>query len=241
SRSSFALYSTYFLIHRHCLRPRIVRRIVRHDPRPVHPGGPVNDASFRRAIGADKTAAATPAPFFVRFAQTKNQKPKTKNQKPKTKRKYPAAGRISFANCCGFFRPIRSSPKFAKANSIVWMTPNEWPGAWMPLGRVCSIGFGKRGNSWDAGQRGSQGDTSPCIGVRGRSPVKAGAARKKPSRSDGQPACKAGIRHTQPRRCGHINAAQAGLPARIVTKMSLLRGQRKQRPQKRRPEGRLFF
>src|SRR5690606_14803205 len=107
--------------------------------------------------------------------------------------------------------------------------------------RVCSIGFGKRGNSWDAGQRGSQGDTSPCIGVRGRSPVKAGAARKKPSRRDGQPACKAGIRHTQPRRCGHINAAQAGLPARIVTKMSLLRGQRKQRPQKKRPEGRLFF
>src|SRR5690606_451835 len=32
---AFALYSTYFLIHRHCLRPRIVRRIVRHDPRPV--------------------------------------------------------------------------------------------------------------------------------------------------------------------------------------------------------------
>src|SRR5690606_18834750 len=95
--------------------------------------------------------------------------------------------------------------------------------------------------SWDAGQRGSQGDTSPCIGVRGRSPVNAGAARKKPSRRDDQPACKAGIRHTQPRRCGHINAAQAGLPARIVTKMSLLRGQRKQRPQKRRPEGRLFF
>src|SRR5690606_13807924 len=78
--------------------------------------------------------------------------------------------------------------------------------------------------SWDAGQRGSQGDTSPCIGVRGRSPVNAGAARKKPSRSDGQPACKAGIRHTQPRRCGHINAARVGLPARIMTKMSFLRG-----------------
>src|SRR5690606_1758120 len=61
SRSSFALYSTYFLIHRHCRRPRIVRRVVRHDPRPVHPGGPVNAASFRRAIGAVKTAAAPPA------------------------------------------------------------------------------------------------------------------------------------------------------------------------------------
>ena len=58
---AFALYSTYFLIHRHCLRPRIVRRVVRHDPRPVHPGGPVNAASFRRAIGAVKTAAAPPA------------------------------------------------------------------------------------------------------------------------------------------------------------------------------------
>src|SRR5690606_14786125 len=79
SRSSFALYSTYFLIHRHCLRPRIVRRIVRHDPRPVHPGGPVNNASFRRAIGAIQTAAATPAPFLVRFAQPKTQNPKPKN------------------------------------------------------------------------------------------------------------------------------------------------------------------
>src|SRR5690606_35057134 len=47
----------------------------------------------------------------------------------------------------GLFRLIRSSPKFAKANSIVWMTPNEWPGAWMPLGRVCVIGFGKRGSA----------------------------------------------------------------------------------------------
>src|SRR5690606_5739094 len=48
------------------------------------------------------------------------------------------------AQLLGLFRPIRSSPTFGKANSIVWMTPNEWPGAWMPLGRVCSIGFGKR-------------------------------------------------------------------------------------------------
>src|SRR5690554_6686946 len=69
---AFALYSTYFLIHRHCLRPRIVRRVVRHDPRPVRPGGPVNAASFRRAIGADKTAAICiafgvlmPEEFFI--------------------------------------------------------------------------------------------------------------------------------------------------------------------------------
>src|SRR5690606_30728424 len=61
---AFALYSTYFLMHRQCRRPRIVRRVVRHDPRPVHPGGSVNDGSFRRAIGADKTAAATPAKFI---------------------------------------------------------------------------------------------------------------------------------------------------------------------------------
>jgi len=164
---AFALYSTYSLIHRHCLRPRIVRRIVRHDPRPVHPGGPANAASFRRAIGAVKTAAATPAPFLVRFAQ-----PKTQNPKPKTQKFFrPQAAKI-YSGCCGFSRPIRASPKFGKANSIVWMIPNERVGAWMPLGRVCSIGFGKQGKSWYAGQRGSQGDTSPCI-VRGRSPQKA--------------------------------------------------------------------
>src|SRR5690606_8883894 len=76
------------------------------------------------------------------------------------------------------FRPIRFSPKFGKANSIVWMIPNERVGAWMPLGRVCSIGFGKQGKSWDAGQRGSQGDASPCIGARGRSPASAAAQRQ---------------------------------------------------------------
>ena len=74
------------------------------------------------------------------------------------------------SRCC-FFRPIRSSPKFVKANSIVWMIPNERVGAWMPLGRVCVIGFGKQGISWNAGQRGWQGDTSPCIGAQGRSPA----------------------------------------------------------------------
>src|SRR5690606_4542010 len=85
SRSSFALYSTYSLIHRHCLRPRIVRRVVRHDPRPVHPGGPVNDGSFRRAIGADKTAAAAPASFYWARCARKSQKPKAKSQKAKNK------------------------------------------------------------------------------------------------------------------------------------------------------------
>src|SRR5690606_6793505 len=72
---AFALYSTYSLIHRHCLRPRIVRRVVRHDPRPVHPGGPVNDGSSRRAIGAIQIAAATPATFFCALrAKLKKQK-----------------------------------------------------------------------------------------------------------------------------------------------------------------------
>src|SRR5690606_8024344 len=156
---AFALYSTCFLIHRHCLRPRIVRRIVRHDPRPVHPGGPVNDGSFRRAIGADKTVAATPERLSWRATHAK-----TENRKLFR----PQAAKI-LSICCGFSRPIRSSPMVTKANSIVWMIPNERVGAWMPLGRVCSIGFGKRGTSWNAGQRGSQGDTSPCI-VRGRSP-----------------------------------------------------------------------
>src|SRR5690606_38449003 len=165
SRSSFALYSTYFLIHRHCLRPRIVRRVVRHDPRPVHPGGPVNVGSFRRAIGADKTAAATPARFFVRYAQNK-----------KNKRKYPAEGREKMFTLLGSFRPIRSSPTFGKANSIVWMIPNEWPGAWMPLGRVCSIGFAKQGKRWNAGQ-------GVRKGIFPLHPGRGGGAPHKPSRS----------------------------------------------------------
>ncbi len=93
SRSSFALYSTYSLIHRHCRQPRIVRRVVRHDPRPVHPGGPVNDGSFRRAIGADKTVAATPACFLGRAARAKQ----------KNKTKYPAAGRQNALNLLLFF------------------------------------------------------------------------------------------------------------------------------------------
>src|SRR5690606_38069667 len=114
---AFALYSTYFLIHRHCLRPRIVRRVVRHDPRPVHPGGPVNAASSRRAIGAVKTAAATPERLSWACYARKNRKPKPKI--------LPAAGRPKRFRLLRFSRPIRSSPKFAKANSIVWMTPNE--------------------------------------------------------------------------------------------------------------------
>src|SRR5690606_34313682 len=70
SRSSLALNGTCCLIRRHGLRPRIVRRVVRHDPRPVHPGGPVNVGSFRRAIGADKTAAATPVwLYWARYAR----------------------------------------------------------------------------------------------------------------------------------------------------------------------------
>src|SRR5690606_2816041 len=81
-----------------------------------HPGGPVNDGSFRRAIGADKTVAATPATFFC--ALRANQKPK-ENIRPQAV--------VTYSICCGFSRPIRSSPKFAKANSIVWMIPNEWP------------------------------------------------------------------------------------------------------------------
>src|SRR5690606_10110642 len=65
------------------------------------------------------------------------------NRKPKI---LPAFGRYMISNLLRFSRPIRSSPMVTKANSIVWMIPNEWPGAWMPLGRVCLIGFCKRGN-----------------------------------------------------------------------------------------------
>src|SRR5690606_15704872 len=122
SRSSFALYSTYFLIHRHCLRPRIVRRVVRHDPRPVHPGGPVNDGSFRRAIGADKTAAATPASFLCASflcASRKTKEKKIKNKKQKTKNKKqkenirPQAAKKRF-RLLRFSRPIRASPPMKK-------------------------------------------------------------------------------------------------------------------------------
>src|SRR5690606_28303437 len=96
--------------------PRIVRRVVRHDPRPVHPGGPVNDGSFRRAIGADKTVAATPERLSWRatHAKTENRKPKTENRKPKTENRkpktenrkpkiIPAAGRQNPLNLLRFF------------------------------------------------------------------------------------------------------------------------------------------
>src|SRR5690606_16321037 len=170
-----ALYSTYFLIHRHCLRPRIVRRVVRHDPRPVHPGGPANAASFRRAIGADKTAAATPAPFLVRFAppKTQNPKPKTQNPKPKTQKFFrPQAAKI-YSGCCGFSRPIRASPQVKKSGSHARRDAGQ--GSWYRMyltirgrQRIFSARI-----SWNAGQRGSQGDTSPRI-VRGRSSQNAG-------------------------------------------------------------------
>src|SRR5690606_25435252 len=42
----------------------------------------------------------------------------------------------------------RSSPKFAKTNSIVWMTPNEWPGAWtILLEQNCTA------EGWPAGRK----------------------------------------------------------------------------------------
>ena len=151
---AFALYSTYFLIHRHCLQPRIVRRIVRHDPRPVHPGGPVNDASFRRAIGADNNRSGDAGMTLLGALCAQNQ-----NQKRKRKSYRPQAAKFH-QGCCVFFRPIRFSPKFAKANSIVWMTPNERVGAWMPLSRVCSIGFGKRGSA-ETRARGVRKGTPP--------------------------------------------------------------------------------
>src|SRR5690606_33064525 len=73
----------------------------------------------------------------------------------------------------GLFRPIRSSPTFGKANSIVWMTPNEWPGAWMPLGRVCSIGFGKRGSAGTRARGVRKGMPPLALGCRGGAPHQA--------------------------------------------------------------------
>src|SRR5690606_22724463 len=73
--------------------------------------------------------------YFIECAtRTKSQKAK----KPKNYSRPEAAKTLS--GCCGFSRLIRSSPKFAKANSIVWMIPNEWPGAWMPLALGCRGG-----------------------------------------------------------------------------------------------------
>src|SRR5690606_15983522 len=77
-------------------------------------------------------------------------------------------------------QPIRASPKFAKANSIVWMIPNEWPGAWMPLGRVCVIGFGKRG---PAGSR-AEGFARGYLPLQYQRPK---AAKRQPQ---GWPSCK---------------------------------------------------
>src|SRR5690606_40865298 len=73
----------------------------------------------------------------------------------------------------GLFRPIRSSPKFSKANSIVWMIPNEWPGAWMPLGRVCSIGFGKRGSAGTRAREVGKEILLLTLGRRGGAPHQA--------------------------------------------------------------------
>src|SRR5690606_23533594 len=154
-------------------RPRIVRYLLYHDPCPAS----------RRAW--------LPAFFSGGLARLGR-----KNSSNLNRFLRPAAGIIFLAfwlfgfcassapnliwpaQLLGLFRPIRSSPTFGKANSIVWMTPNEWPGAWMPLGRVCSIGFGKRGS---AGTR--------ARGVRKGIPplaIPAAEGRKKPSRSDGQ-------------------------------------------------------
>src|SRR5690606_39406279 len=135
----------------------------RQDPIPVQPGGTVSNGSFRRDIGADKTAAATPEKFIWAGLCTQNQNP----QKKKLLR--PQAAKICSV-CCGLSRPNRASPTFGKANSIVWMTPNEWPGAWMPLGRVCSIGFGKRGSAGTRARGVGKGILPLALGYRGVAP-----------------------------------------------------------------------
>src|SRR5690554_6067250 len=81
----------------------------------------------------------------------------------------PKAAKI-YSGCCGFYRPIRSSPKFGKANSIVWMIPNERVGAWMPLGRVCLIGFGKQGSAGTRARGVRKGIPPLALGYRGVAP-----------------------------------------------------------------------
>ncbi len=115
----------------------------------------------------------------LRAQKTKNQKPKTKNQKPKTKNQKPKTKKFSGhrppkndSGCCGFSRPIRASPPLKKDDSHARRDAGQ--GSWYRMyltirgrQRIFSARI-----SWNAGQRGSQGDTSPCI-VRGRSPQKA--------------------------------------------------------------------
>src|SRR5690606_10357934 len=76
--------------------------------------------------------------FIGRATRAKPKNPKTqkpKNPKTQKPKNLPAEGRKDLFRLLRFSQPIRSSPKFIKANSIVWMTPNERVGAWMPLGR----------------------------------------------------------------------------------------------------------
>src|SRR5690606_36135573 len=101
----------------------------------------------------------------------KTQKPKNpKTQKPKN---LPAEGRKDLFRLLRFSQPIRSSPKFIKANSIVWMTPNERVGAWMPLGRVCVIGFGKRGSAGTRAREVGKEILLLTLGRRGGAPHQA--------------------------------------------------------------------
>src|SRR5690606_31761631 len=88
----------------------------------------------------------------------------------------------------GLFRPIRSSPKFTKANSIVWMIPNEWPGAWMPLGRVCSIGFSKRGSAGTRARGVGKGIHPLTLGRRGGAPHQLPCNGSQSARQGWQPA-----------------------------------------------------
>ncbi|QQD21095.1 hypothetical protein GJQ54_04605 [Oceanospirillaceae bacterium ASx5O] len=89
---------------------------MRHDPRPVHPGGPVNDGSFRRAIGANKTLAATPAKFKWACYARKAKKPKSqkakkpKSQKAKKPKKQKARNIIPAAGRKNLFRLLRFFP-----------------------------------------------------------------------------------------------------------------------------------
>src|SRR5690606_39879914 len=84
-----------------------------------------------------------------------------------------AEGRKDLFRLLRFSQPIRSSPKFIKANSIVWMTPNERVGAWMPLGRVCVIGFGKRGSAGTRAREDRKEKPLLTLGRRGGAPHQA--------------------------------------------------------------------
>src|SRR5690606_22616720 len=129
---------------------------------------------------ADTTVAAMPACFFggaLRAQNQKTKKPKNqktkkpKNQKNKKtkKRKFPAAGRQKRFRLLRFFPAHSGQPAGEKSRLARPGDPGQrpWDRTGLPV-RWPKPVFLTR-SSWAPGQRGWQGDTSPC-NTSGRRP-----------------------------------------------------------------------